>query len=168
MEITTGLIIILIILGFSVSLVNNAFGMGYGMISTPVLLFLGFSPLVVVPASLLSQTVLGFAGTFFHSIYKNVDLETKKQQNAKIAMVFTLFGLIGTTVAIFIAISLNEIFMISYIAIMVSIIGFFLLKDVSFQFSWRYIFLISSIAAFNQALVGGGYGPLATSGQLMS
>ncbi|MFO8017352.1 MAG: sulfite exporter TauE/SafE family protein [Promethearchaeia archaeon] len=168
MELNISTFITLIFLGFLVSLVNNSFGMGYGVIATPLLLFLGFTALVVVPALLVAQTVLGFVGTYFHSVYKNVDLTSRETKDTKITGIFTGFGLIGMTIAIFIAISVSELFIISYIGIMVSIVGLLLIKELTFKFSWGGIFIISIVAAFNQALIGGGYGPLATTGQLMS
>src|SRR6056297_350792 len=52
-----GLFIILI--AFAAEYTDSTLGMGYGTSLTPILLLLGFSPLEVVPAVLLSELVTG-------------------------------------------------------------------------------------------------------------
>jgi uncharacterized protein len=44
---------------FAAEYVDSSLGMGYGTTLTPVLLLLGFAPLEVVPALLVSQLLAG-------------------------------------------------------------------------------------------------------------
>jgi uncharacterized membrane protein YfcA len=37
-----------------------------------------------------------------------------------------------------------------------------------YPFSWKKIFILGSVAAFNKGISGGGYGPVVTGGQLLS
>ena len=69
---------------------------------------------------------------------------------------------------IFLAVSLPEFYMVSYIGIMTLVVGIILIKQISFQFSWNKIYFISGLAAFNKAITGGGYGPIATTGQIVT
>jgi uncharacterized membrane protein YfcA len=158
---------IAMILGFIGGFFDNSFGMGYGLL-TPIFLLLGFDPLVVVPTLLLSQAITGFSGTIFHYLYKNVDFSSASNRESKVFGLFTFMGIIGTILAIFIAFSFSDLVMLLYIGSMMVIVGFIVLFKINFNGSWNKLYLISIVAGFNKAISGGGYGPLVTSGQIMS
>jgi hypothetical protein len=159
--------LILIILGFTAAYVDNAFGMGYGTL-TPILLALGFKHLIVVPVILIAQLSAGISGSIFHAVYQNIEIDSKEEKDVKIIVLLTIFGLIGVTIAVFVAVNLNEIIVNIYIGIMILVVGFLMIKEVGFKFSWKKMYIISGIAAFNKGISGGGYGPITTSGQVIT
>lgn len=167
MELTILLSIIVAILGFVAAFVDSSFGMGYGMIA-PLLIILGFDPLLIVPILLLSQMIAGFTGMIFHYLFRNVEFDLETKVNIKVTAVFTLSGMMGIFSAIFIAINLPEAFIMFYIGIMVSIVGVIMIKKIRLEFSWNKLYFVSAFAAFNKAITGGGYGPIATTGQIVT
>ena len=66
MEITVGLFLLLFGMAFICEFIDSSLGMGYGTILSPVLIIMGFDPLVAIPALLLSQAVGGFTAAIFH------------------------------------------------------------------------------------------------------
>ncbi len=59
---------------FFCELVDSTLGMGYGTTLTPVLLLLGYEPIEIVPAVLLSESVTGVLAGLFHHEFGNTDL----------------------------------------------------------------------------------------------
>ena len=64
----------MILLAFVLETVDASLGMSYGTILTPVLLMMGYDPVHIVPAVIVSQLVGDFLAAFFHHQFKNVDL----------------------------------------------------------------------------------------------
>ncbi len=163
-------------------------GMGYGTTLTPILLLMGFSPLQVVPAILMSQFVAGIFAAFLHQGAGNVffdfnnDTEHKivkrlgrlgyipKSIASKVAMVLVLSSIIGVFVAVLIALALPVFYLKLYIAILVVAMGIVILAKHKTQneFSWKKIIGLGVLASFNKGISGGGYGPLIVSGQILS
>jgi len=73
-------LVIVIVSGFVMEVVDAAIGMGYGTILTPVLLMMGFDPLMIVPAVLVSQLIGGLLVSFFHHKFKNVNFAIGGEQ----------------------------------------------------------------------------------------
>lgn len=167
MELNIFLLILLVILAFIAAFVDSSFGMGYGVL-TPILINLGFNSDVVVPVLLVSQMSAGFSGTIFHAIYENVELSSKEETDVKVTILFTAVGMIATGLAVYLATLMNEFLIQLYIGIMISAVGILMITKISFSFSWKKLYIISGIASFNKAISGGGYGPIATSGQIVS
>ena len=167
MELTLQILLIVGLMGFVGAFVDSSFGMGYGMLA-PFLIILGFDPLLVVPVLLLAQMIAGFTGTVFHTLYKNVKIDMEKKVNLKVTAIFTLSGMLGMFIAVWIAVNLPDFIMMLYIGIMVVIVGIIMFKKIKLQFSWNKLYLISGFAAFNKAFSGGGYGPIATTGQIVT
>lgn len=167
MEISINILIIIIILGAIAAFVDNAFGMGFGTL-TPVLTALGFSPIVVVPVILIAQMSAGLSGSIFHAIFRNVELDSKEKRDVKVTVLLTVAGMLGMTVAIFLAINLSELIINIYIGVMILVVGIIMVKKLGFRFSWNKMYIISGLASFNKAISGGGYGPITTSGQVIS
>jgi uncharacterized membrane protein YfcA len=161
------ILILLMILGFIASYVDNAFGMGFGTL-TPILTALGFKPLIVVPVILISQMSAGFTGSIFHSIFQNIEIDKAETRDVKITLLLTISGMLGMSIAIFFAINLSELIVNIYIGVMILTVGILMVKDIGFRFSWRKMYVVSGFASFNKALTGGGYGPITTSGQVIS
>jgi len=72
MEISVALFLILFLFAFVCEFIDSSMGMGYGTILSPVLIIMGFDPLVVVPSILLSQAFGGLSASVFHHQFRNV------------------------------------------------------------------------------------------------
>ena len=161
------LLIIAIVTGFIGALLDNSFGMGYGLL-TPIFVFLGFDIRVVVPTLLFSQAMTGFAGVVFHQINKNLSFGKLGNRETKVFFLFTIVGILGSLIALIFAVSFSDLFMLVYIGIMMILVGLIVLVRMDFRKSWNVLYVISAVAGFNKAISGGGYGPLVTTGQLMA
>ena len=161
--------VMLLGLCFACELIDSGLGMGYGTILIPVLLLLGFSPGDIVPTVLLSELLSGFSAAFFHHEIKNVDLHPRGK-DFKPAMVLACGSLIGVTVGVLFAVNVSAQVLNMCIGCIILLSGLFVIllsgKVIIYRL-WKMI-LLSSIASFNKAVSGGGYGPLVTSGQILS
>ncbi len=182
------ILIIVFIISLLAEYMDATIGMGYGTTLTPVLLLMGFSPLQIVPAILMSQFIAGiFAATLHHKVGNvsfdfNHDSEHKiskrlgklgyipRSMAAKVALILILFSIIGTFTAVYIATILPIFYLKLYIAILIIIMGIiitFKYKSKN-KFSWKKIIGLGVIASFNKGISGGGYGPIIVSGQILS
>ncbi|MBN1523980.1 MAG: sulfite exporter TauE/SafE family protein [Spirochaetales bacterium] len=173
--------------------IDSTLGMGYGTMLTPILMIMGFDPLQIVPAILLSELVSGLLAGFLHHKAGNVDFsvnnsdhdinqEKKKKtglidhfrhnmsRDLKVVVVIAVFSVLGTVASVFLAVNLPSIVLKTYIGILVFLIGIVVLVTLkmNFRFSWKKIVSLSMIASFNKGMSGGGYGPVVTGGQLLS
>jgi len=156
-------------LAFVCEFIDSSLGMGYGTTLTPLLLLLGFEPLQVVPAVLFSEFVSGITAGFFHHSLRNVDFNPKSQ-DTKVATALSLAAVIGTIIAVFLAIKLPANTLKIWIGGIIITMGFIILFTFyrKPKFSWTKISIIGVIASFNKGMSGGGYGPLVMGGQLVS
>ncbi|MFQ5574354.1 MAG: sulfite exporter TauE/SafE family protein [Terriglobia bacterium] len=168
-EIGLGVGLAVAVLAFFLEYLDASLGMGYGTTLTPLLLIVGFDPIRVVPAVLISQIAAGVVASFFHHRMENVNFGWG-QQDLKVMSTLTLFGLVGAFLAVFVALQLPPVLIEVYIGTLVLAIGIFVFATVNrhFEFSWPKIVGLSFVAAFNKGMSGGGYGPLVTGGQILS
>lgn len=166
----TANILILILICFVCELMDSSLGMGYGTTLTPILLAIGYEPLQIVPTILLSEFLSGLSASVFHSRAGNVDFTSKKSRHSKIAIILALGSVFGVIIGVNLAVEIPVFILKLTIGIIITtagiIIWFFLNHSFTFK-KWKMIG-IASIASFNKALSGGGYGPLLTSGQILS
>lgn len=157
------------LLAFFSEYMDAALGMGYGTILTPLLLILGFKPLEVVPAVLLSQLVTSLTASFFHHRFGNVNFK-RGSSHLNVALVLALSGIVGSVAAVFVAINIPQLVLKVYIGFMVLAIGIVMLVNMhkAHGFSWKRIAGVGLVAAFNKGISGGGYGPVVTGGQILS
>lgn len=162
-------IVIIIVLAFICEYIDSSVGMGYGTILTPILILSGYHPLLVIPSILISQGIASFSAAIFHQRYGNIDLRLKGE-DAKIASFIIMVGVLIAILAIFIVLSIqiSETYLETYIGVVVMAMGIILLHKRKFDFSWNKLIFIGIFSAFNKALTGGGYGPIMTSGQVIS
>lgn len=160
---------ILIALGaFICELIDASLGMGYGTILSPLLILFGFDPFVVIPSILFSQAVGGFMGATFHHEVKNMDLGAGKK-DSRIVYTIAIAGILAAVLAVIIAVKLPQKVLVGYIGLLVLTMGLLILfKKGEFKFSWKKIFILGLISAFNKGISGGGFGPVATGGQIIS
>ena len=192
-QLSVGIIVIMIVCSFLFEYIDATLGMGYGTTLTPVFLLMGFDPLEIVPAVLLSQLICGLLAAICHHREGNVDFQFKatedlKIRNAldplwyieslkrslplhlKVALLLAVCGVFGTVAAVFIAVSIPRFWLKLYIGSLVLSIGIALLIcfNKQFKFSWKRISILGLVASFNKGMSGGGYGPVVTAGQLLS
>lgn len=166
MEFSSDLVLVLFFAAFLMEIVDSGLGMGYGTVLAPVLLIAGFSPVIVVPAILLSQAFGGFTAACCHHKFKNVSF-APQSRNLKIAVIVSILGIAGSMVAATIALSIPKTVVKTYIGILVIIIGITMLLNFKFKFSFKKIILLGIIGAFNKGISGGGFGPVMTAGQIV-
>lgn len=182
-----GLFIAIAIIALLALYMDASLGMGYGTALTPILLLLGFAPLTIVPAVLLGQLAGGVVGGYFHYRVGNISLSFCHNSNptrerghglsrlqwsldAKVILVLALCGIIGVIIGVTLALNIPEIALRLYIGTIVLVMGIIILirRNYNSSFSWRRLIGIGLLSAFNKGISGGGYGPLATGGQILS
>ncbi len=159
----------LITLCFFCELMDSSLGMGYGTTLTPVLLAFGFQPLELVPTILLSEFLSGFASSYFHHESGNVDF-SRRSRDSRIALLLALGSVVGVSVGVSIAVEIPAHVLKLFIGIIITSAGisiWILQNHVLAYRTWK-MFALATVASFNKALSGGGYGPLMTSGQILS
>ena len=161
--------LLIVLLAFVCEYVDSSLGMGYGTALTPLLLIMGYKPLQIVPAVLLSELVTGLSAAFLHHKFKNTNFKIGTAQ-LKTALILAGCSIAGTLVAVFIALKLPVYYVKLYISLLVLSMGVFILVTLNrkFLFSWKKIVSIGLLASFNKGISGGGYGPLVTGGQVLS
>jgi len=157
-----------LILGLAIvcEAIDASIGMGYGTILSPLLIILGFSPLVVAPSILLSQALGGGIAAFKHHHYGNVSF-LPKSINLKSGLLIGGLGLVAVTGSAFLAVSVPKYILKTYIGVVVLAMGGLLLANLRFSFSWLKMLTLSIVGAFNKGWFGGGFGPITTSGQII-
>jgi uncharacterized membrane protein YfcA len=161
--------VLIIILAFLCEYIDSSLGMGYGTTLTPLLLIMGYNPLQIVPSILFSELVTGLSAAFFHHRFKNTNFKIGTT-DFKIAFVMAGCSVLGTLAAVFIALNLPMFYVKLYIGLLVFSMGVLILVTLKrkYKFSWRKIASMGLLAAFNKGISGGGYGPIVTSGQILS
>jgi uncharacterized membrane protein YfcA len=167
MEITVGTFLLLFGLAFFCEFIDSSLGMGYGTILSPVLIIMGFDPLVAIPALLLSQAFGGFTAAIFHHQFENANF-SKGTRDLKIVFIVTSLGMVATILAACIALSIPKLYMKTYIGVLVLIMGVIMLANRTFKFSWKKMLGIGILSSFNKSLSGGGFGPVVTAGQVIA
>lgn len=168
-EIDPGKAAILVALCFACELIDSGLGMGYGTILTPTLLFLGYEPQDIVPTILLSELLSGFAASFFHNEIKNVELSFRGRDFVP-AAILAGGSVVGVTAGVLVALNVPKAVLNLGIGCIILTSGLFvvLLSRRVLKYSTWKMLLLSTVASFNKAVSGGGYGPLVTSGQILS
>jgi uncharacterized protein len=160
--------VILALIAFVGEYVDSSLGMGYGTTITPLLILLGFKPLDIVPAVLLSEFVTGVSAGGMHHVLGNVKF-SRGNKASSITAVLAACSVVGTVASVVLAVSLPAQWVKLYIGVMILAIGVFILifQHRQVKFSYAKITTLGLIAAFNKGISGGGYGPLVTGGQVL-
>jgi uncharacterized membrane protein YfcA len=187
MELTTVLFVEVVCIALVCQFLSISLGVGYGTLVTPLLLILGFAPLIAVPAVLLSQLVGGIIGGLAHQRAGNIRLDFRRDEqlikerlrglgylprstDAKVVLILITVGVIGVLVGVFTAVSISETVLAAYIGAIVLAIGLVIIvrRNRKGSFSWKNIIAIGVLGAFNKGMSGGGYVPLVTGGQIIT
>ncbi len=154
---------------FVCELIDSGLGMGYGTILTPTLLLLGYDAHDIVPTVLFSELLSGFTASFFHNEIRNVSLGVRGKDFGP-AMILAAGSILGVSVGVMIALNLPKDALNTGVGIVILASGFFVLlhsrRHIEYR-RWKML-IVAIVASFNKAVSGGGYGPLVTSGQVLS
>jgi len=162
-----GILILVAIFAFILEFVDAFAGLGYGTLA-PALLLLGFSPLELVPAIIITSMFLSILAGIMHHFGGTVDFSLDSK-SLKIAAILMGFGIIGILIGVFVALNIPEYLLKTYIGTVIIILGFVtLLLNSTFSFSWLKVIVLGAVAAFNKGITGGGYGPVLANGQIIS
>jgi uncharacterized membrane protein YfcA len=193
LDLSFGFILGIVVLAFMCEYMDSTLGMGYGTALTPILLMMGYEPLQVVPAVLISELISGLLAGFFHHKEGNVNFQPKiidlsaiREElktfgyvkslrrniplHLKVALLLAFCSILGTVCSVFIAVNLPKYWVKLYIGTVVLMMGVIIIIcfNRQFKFSWRKIVGLGLVASFNKGISGGGYGPVVTSGQILS
>jgi hypothetical protein len=183
----------IIVLAFLCEYMDSTLGMGYGTTLTPIFMLLGFTPIQIVPVILLSELISGLLAGFFHHREGNVNLKPQSADifkitkllsplgyiecfkktvppHLKVALLLAACSIVGTIVAVLVALNIPKFWLNLYIGCLVLSMGVIILVTLNkkFNFSWKKITLLGLVASFNKGMSGGGYGPVVTGGQILA
>lgn len=149
--------------------VDSSLGMGYGTTLTPLLLLAGFEPLRLVPCVLLSELVTGLFAGVMHHRDGNINLFSDRLAR-RTTVSLSLLSTFGAIAAVMIAVSVPRVLLKAVIAGIIILAGLVALASTRRTLPYRRSRLlgVGLAAAFSKGLSGGGYGPLATAGQVAS
>ena len=137
--------------------VDSTLGMGYGTTLTPILLLMGYEPVQVVPSVLLSEFLTGILAGFLHQGLGNVSFKPGTRP-FKATLVLAACSVVGTLIAVFVAVNIPTWMLKTYIGLLVLAMGVTILLTMNrtFAFSWRKLAGLGLVAALNKGLSGGG------------
>ena len=149
--------------------IDSTIGGGYGTVLTPVLLLIGFQTLEIVPSILLSEILTGFLVGLLHNRASKVEITRNPIARTSLLMLCAS-GLIGSITAVYLSLTLPSIYVKYYIGIIVVAMGLMVLwkRHSKSTFSRQKIIGLGILCSFNKGISGGGYGPVAVSGQLLT
>jgi len=159
----------IVALCFACELMDSSLGMGYGTTLIPILLAMGYQPLELVPTILFSELLSGFSASYFHHHSGNVDFSVRTRES-RIAMLLALGSVVGVVIGVNLAIEMPAHILKLIIGIIITTAGIiiWIFHQRTFAYrTWKF-FGLAMVASFNKAMSGGGYGPLMTSGQILS
>lgn len=161
--------LIVALLAFICEWIDSAIGMGYGTILSPVLVILGFPPLLVVPSILITQALGGFSASIFHHKQGNARFCFRggMSDDTKTVFYISSLGVFAVILAVFIGSAVSKTFLSTYIGILVLIMGLLILLNFRFAYSTGKMLIVGIVSAFNKGLSGGGFGPIVTGGQIV-
>lgn len=192
-ELTSGTILMLILCSFIFEYIDSTLGMGYGTTLTPVFLLMGFSPIEVVPAILVSELITGLLAGIFHHREGNVNFRPRNgdvfrlhyiinpkeyfhrvrrsfPMHLKVALLFGICSGLGGVIAVIAAVNIPPFWVKMYIGVLVLSMGILILVffNRKLKFSFARVTAMGLLASFNKGISGGGYGPVVTAGQILS
>ncbi|MDG6220022.1 MAG: sulfite exporter TauE/SafE family protein [Candidatus Thermoplasmatota archaeon] len=153
-------------MAFAMETIDASLGMMYGTLLSPILIILGFEPILIVPAILFSQAMGGVTGSLSHQKFKNADFRGFTP-DMKVALAMIIPGLLVVVFGVFAAVSLPGLWVKTYIGILVVIMSALCLSPIIYKFAWWKHYLVGMLAAFNKALTGGGFGPVTSTGGIL-
>lgn len=147
-------------------IVDSSIGMMYGTLLSPILILMGYDPIHVVPAILISQAAGGLGGALMHHKYGNADF-SGLTRDTKIALAMIIPGAFVVFIGASVSSMLPKVLVKSYIAALVMVMSILCITPITYKFAmWKH-YVVGVLAAFNKALTGGGFGPVTSTGGIM-
>lgn len=161
--------LLIAVVAFACEYVDSTLGMGYGTTLTPLLLLFGYAPLDIVPAVLASELCTGLLAAAMHHRAGNVDFR-RGGQDLPVALILAACSVLGTLVAVVVALRISKAALTTYIGTLVLVMGVIILamRGREGRFAWSKVVGLGLLASFNKGMSGGGYGPVVTCGQIIS
>lgn len=146
--------------GFAAQLVDGALGMGYGVISTTVLLATGASPASASAAVHAAKVFTGAASAGSHLAHKNVDW--------KLLWLLSGGAVLGGVAGAYLMTSIDGKVVKPYVVGWLFLMGLVILFRAwkgrrPRPFNWKSPFPLGLVGGFFDAIGGGGWGPVVTS-----
>lgn len=160
------MILLIFILAIIAELLDSSLGMLYGTLLSPLLILLGFDPLIVIPSILLSQAIGGIIASIRHHKFNNAEF-CFHSKDFKVGIIIFSLGIVAVLIGTLLAIKIDKIILKTYISILVILMGTLVVSNLKFKFSWKSITLLGLLSSFNKALSGGGFGPILSTGQII-
>lgn len=169
-----------VLLAFVFETMDSAAGMGFGTALAPLLLAMGYDPLSVVPVLLVSEAVTGLISAAAHHEFRNVHFSLKGGANEATRLMLLIAGvgvvaIIGSVVLTYLAISLPDPVIKTYVALLVLLMGcvaivrrFARRGDGAAAYKPKRMIAFAALAGINKGIGGGGYGPVVTLGEIYS
>lgn len=159
----------LFMVSFGAGIIDLSLGMGFGFTVTPILLLLGFTPAEAVPSVLFSSFIGGISSSYFNHRFHNVDFRAGSKE-LKIALFTGGLGMIGAIAGVLISLNLPARIVGLYIGLLVIASGVIVIYSKAFitSFSWPRMLVISLVGSLNKGLTGSGFGPVITTGAILS
>ena len=147
---------------------DTSLGMGFGTLMAPLLLFIGFEPLDIVPALLISELLTGLAAGLLHQRHGNIDLIHDRRARRTLVLLAGLSG-VGAVAAVLLGVQINHPWFAYASVALILTLGVMTLATVRrpFRFRGKGLLAVGMIAAFSKGVSGGGYGLLVTTGQMI-
>ena len=141
---TENISLLIFVFSFFCEYIDSTLGMGFGTSLTPLLIMLGFNPIFVVPAILLSEFATGITASFLHDELGNVELNAHSK-DTKVALVLASCSIVGSLVAVLIAVRLPKVAVMLYIGFLNFAMGLLILSRHRSRsgFSWRKILMVT-------------------------
>lgn len=158
---------LIVLAALIMELVDSAIGMMYGTILSPVLVMAGYEPKIVVPAILVSQAVGGLCCTINHHRLENANFQWGSQ-DTKVMLSMVIPGVAMTLVGVWVALTLPQETVLLYIGTLVILMGMLCMTRIRRAFSWFWQGVLGLFGGFNKAFMGGGFGPLNTTGGVLN
>lgn len=167
-----------VLLAFVFETMDSAAGMGFGTALSPLLLLVfEFDPLAVVPAILVTQSISGLITGWMHNEFENVEvsLQWPFNKETKAVALIAVVSALGTIIAVllaYFAIQFDESIITTYVTVLVFVMAAATLFRKYFKsaahskYRPKRLYGFAALAGFNKGIGGGGYGPVATMGQL--
>jgi len=163
-----GIVLAVFTSAFLCEFLDTSLGMGFGTLMAPLLLIIGFEPLDIVPAVLMSELLTGLAAGVLHQHDGNIDLVGDRRARRTLGLLAAL-SVVGAVAAVLFGMQVSNPWVASGGIALVLILGALTLAGARrpVRFRGGGILLIGLVAAFSKGVSGGGYGPLVTSGQVV-
>jgi len=145
------------LIGSCCEFIDSYLGGGYGTIISPLLLLLGYSPLVIIPSILLSEIITGLLAAFLFQRVGHLDFKS--------GIIIVICASIGAILGSISLISIPKFYISFYISLLIITLGIIMIKNYRLKkYSRNKSGILGILIGFNKAFSGGGFGPVLVAG----